>query len=100
MTSGVALSVNKKLLYSIPIVMTYFVWLIQLSSFIVAWTTLYFVVLLPVNILIFRIFFALASPVFHAMFYGSLKEEGDVEVNDVSIAAFRCLQKCGVIILC
>ena len=43
-----------------------------------------------------RIFFALASPVFHAMFYGTIKEEGNVEITDVSVEAFLCLQKYGV----
>ena len=55
-------------------------------------------VLLIVNLLVFRIFFALASPVFYAMLYGPLKEQGDVDIEDVSVDAFRCLQKYGAII--
>ena len=47
-----------------------------------------------------RIFFALASPVFHAMFYGPMKEEGDVEIEDISAEALRCLQKYGAVIFC
>ena len=46
-----------------------------------------------------RIFFALASPVFHAELYGILKEQGDVEISDVSPDAFHCLQKYGATIL-
>ena len=50
-------------------------------------------VLLTVQLLLFRIFFALASPVFYAMLYEPLKEEGDIDIEDVSVDAFRCLQK-------
>ena len=44
-----------------------------------------------------RIFFGLASPVFYAMFYGSMKEQGNVEITDVSAEAFLCLQKYGAV---
>ena len=54
--------------------------------------------LLIVHLLLFRIFFALASPVFYAMLYGPMKEEGDVEIEDVSVDAFRCLQKYDAVI--
>ena len=52
-----------------------------------------------VSLYLARIFFALASPVFHAQLYGTLKERGDVEISDVSIDAFHCLQKYGATIL-
>ena len=42
----------------------------------------------------FRIFFALSSPVFHAMFYGSIKLlDNVVDVPDITPEAFRCLVK-------
>ena len=32
------------------------------------------------------------------MLYGPLKEEGDIDIKDVSVDAFRCLQKYGAVI--
>ena len=52
------------------------------------------------NILSCRIFFALASPVFHAELYGSIKEQGNVEITDVSVEAFLCLRKYVVVYVC
>ena len=53
--------------------------------------------LLTTDFLFGRIFFALASPVFHAELYGSMKEEGNVEITDVSFEAFLCLKRYGVL---
>ena len=53
----------------------------------------HFAILYTLNISLFRIFFGLASPVFHAMFYGKMKQKGDVEIVDISVEAFQCMKK-------